>query len=168
MPTAGTGQLTAPHDIICSYFADSATFAAAVAARPDPEFVGTETAADRVYAIDKEDYFRPFVILYEGSKSGINQTLGAFGQVEFEGKIEYPIADADIEAGGEREAWTKFQNDISAIIDEVDALNAANPDGQLINLIIELDGIDTRSDPLREGEEQAYLASFRIKCGLEG
>lgn len=158
MPTAGTGQLTTPHDLVCGLFAGSATFAAAAIAS------GAATAAERVYAIDKEDAERPFVIVYEGSKAGINQTIGPFGQIELEGKIEYPINPAD----DEREAWVKFQNDVSAIMDEVDLLNSTNVLGSLVNFIIELDSVDVRTDPLREGDEQAYLASFRIKCGLEG
>lgn len=155
MPTVATGQLSGPLAALRTLIAGSATFQAAVGA------VDTSSALPRVYGINNEEPVRPFAIIYETSKVGFTQVMGAFGPAELECKIEYPIANGI----DELEAFTQFGNAVDAIMGEV--FDAANGDGTLCVTDVSLDQVPMRSDPLGEGD-QFYFASFKVKCGLEG
>jgi hypothetical protein len=172
MPTAGTGQLAGPLSTLAEMFADCATFAADCLAD------GEATPENRVYIIarteDEEEEIAgtgwPFVVLYETKGARSDRTLGSFGPVDMEGRIEYLIAEGD----SEREAYVKFANklsneDGSGITEQLEAL-ADGGGGTLVNFSIEFDEPAMRTDPDREAGDatQTYSSSFKVRCGLEG
>jgi hypothetical protein len=161
VPTAATGPLAGPLDALRELVALSTTFQAAVGAADEAE------ALEHVYGVAKEEYVRPFAIVYEPDSEEMSLAVGEFGPAEIEFRIEFPIEDTEDDDDEECEAFVKFANTVADIRREMMAA-ATGGDGTLFVRSIRMTESPMRTDPRREGGEQGYSAAFRVSCGLEG
>lgn len=168
--TTATGPISGPHQALRELAAGTAKFQTLTGAADETQ------ALTRVYSVAKDETATfpppdevdplgeyPFIVVCETENEVMSLAVGEFGPAEIEFHYHDEIAAEDV--AGEREAYVKFCNDVADL--KAEMMEASTGGGELFVREIRLTTPAMRTDRDREGT-QAYVAVFRVFCGLEG